>query len=758
MYSKHAKNLLLAFLVLGMCSTGCGLLGAKAPPDTETNTDTGCLNESKDLIERYKRGDVTESEWKSAFDCVDSSLKFFTDYVRGSTDRAYTQSDMYTFISRFIITNRTVERDLLSGLFDLKTAILGGQSREFTKDEIALFKTLLPKIRDITSALIPALKIGTVQNGNYAPYFEIADAFTRAGDQLADVIQSLPVGSLSRGAIVTLLKQINRNLGLEHAENTAEQVFLGKWILFNSRPDEVEAQDWSMIIRQGMSIAGLGMAILRSTPKDKDGKPEWPSITEDTAFRGFIWETLQRLRPHLTSAVQNHGGSIPFPILDHVIDSMETYLEKEGIKTQAVKDVIRPVLRKLFRSSQKTGLDLAVIETFYNEGAKWIGQMNLLQRVYDFQNLDPLAVSPDLLTQAFDALGATLNGRERDDLRQLKTLLFRFKPEFYRDTRKIYYTPGVEYTKFQHIQVITYYQLVKLAHVPYGSIEEGFTLDDFKVVYQEYISFFYALKMLDPTVIDFPKKVMTYLDIFTPVSNGDMQASFDEAVDFAMMLVSTGTMVKKMREEITARCDQNLGKDILDWKYVAPNCFRSEFFGRFEYWMESFPRMNAYWSGLTTQQKEKSLQWLEHGSRRRGYTDANYGSFDIKAIPAVLHYVESLFTRFDQNTTEILSKQEIFNAFPVFKQLLVRELKKKIPFEINNEYILKGVFSYVVKYQDFLLKPSTMDIANLAWMVGVYRLPTTKVNANRLNVFNIVCNLSAGEDVTPDMSVKVCKP
>ena len=65
---------------------------------------------------------------------------------------------------------------------------------------------------------------------------------------------------------------------------------------------------------------------------------------------------------------------------------------------------------------------------------------------------------------------------------------------------------------------------------------------------------------------------------------------------------------------------------------------------------------------------------------------------------------------------------------------------------INNDYILKGALSYLVKYGEMPVTPLTVaSAAKFAWWEAIYALPTTKYSADRKNVFNIVCLLAAPE-------------
>src|SRR5262245_57928779 len=111
-------------LLTSLFMSGCGILGTKSPLSGNGGVaGAGCLNNSKDIVNRFVNGEMSESEWKGSFDCINESLDFFQDYVRGSSKNAYTQSDMYTLVSHFLITNQQVRKDLMRSAFALKTAL-----------------------------------------------------------------------------------------------------------------------------------------------------------------------------------------------------------------------------------------------------------------------------------------------------------------------------------------------------------------------------------------------------------------------------------------------------------------------------------------------------------------------------------------------------------------------------------------------------------------------------------------------------------
>jgi hypothetical protein len=193
----------------------------------------------------------------------------------------------------------------------------------------------------------------------------------------------------------------------------------------------------------------------------------------------------------------------------------------------------------------------------------------------------------------------------------------------------------------------------------------------------------------------------------------------------------------------------------MGWTILPPTCFRQQFNDRLSYWISQFPRLQKYWNGLTPAEQSQAMIWLEHAARRNGYSDADFDKYDINAMATVLHFTESLFDRFDTNTDEILSKNEVLTAYPVFKLLLAQ----KGNLNVNNDFLVKGVFTYIVKYRSMPESSGVSNLAKLGWWLAIYDLPTTTYSADRLGIFNIVCQLAAPETASQQaLTPTICAP
>lgn len=745
--------------------SGCGVLGTANPPAANNGNvgDSGCLNNSKNIVSRYVAGEINQSEWRSSFDCINTSLDFFTSYVRGANPDSYSTSDMYLLISRFLITNRPVHEELMASAFSLKSALFGGNSQEFTKEEITILKSALSRLGAITGDLIPYLALRKSANPDLDQLNDMVTAFKRAGDQLADFINTLPVGMLSDQALDALINELTVSLDLPTIDDLGGKVFLAKWLMLNTRKDALVESDWAQIFRNAMGLGGIMLAYKTAVGEDvlAPRHQVMARLENDRQFRDFLWNLGDQIKPYLQAMVDRHGGFIPIPLFEHLVDALPPEM-LDNVPKQYLKSALKPFIRKILGSSTLVGIDQGVIDTIYGLIGNIIQDADLLDRFYEKTGLDRESVKPTILSQSMEQFQGGLNATDKARFIEIKKKIFTHHPQFHKrasdGNQTIYYSNLYGYSHYQSYLVLTLDRVFTHLQKYYGSAEKAFTPSDITALLKDFTEVLFAFKVVDPTIPNFGPNRIRDMDLFTPVGNGDNLGSIPELISYAMTLISAGDLTTRMREKITKVCDQNIGQDLMGWTLLPANCFRTHFNDNLSAWLDDFPRLQAYWNNLQPEDQKRAMRWLEHGSRRDGFTEEEFGKFDIGAMATVLHYVENLFIRFDFDQNEILTKAEVNSAYPVFKGIIQRTAQKQGS-NLKGDYLIKGVFSYIVKYR---MMPETKGLGNLAklgWWLAVYTLPTTNYNASRLGVFNIVCQLAAPENpnVAPPLSV-ACAP
>ncbi len=712
--------------------TGCGALG---PSEDEKKKDVGglsqgCLNDMKGTMRRFQTGDVSESEWKSTFDCVGTSLDFFKQYVRGSTDAGYSVSDMNTFAGKFLFTNRSVREQFMQGAFYVKAALLGGRGSVLTFTEIDRVKELLQGIHKITAPLIPVLKkVSEEPTGEVA--LETAEKLSKAILLFADLLDTLPVSALNDQALKLFLTETYLAMGKEEPEDLSADLFLAKWLMSNTRPDAFEAKDWSKAIRVIAKPFGLYYAFKKVPQAD---------LLDDRSYREFVVAILDQARPMIESAIEAHGGVLPFPLLDRALRSF-VGMSKLGVSEATVLQALRPFIRKMLQSTDAIGLDKASLDTLYTLVKRIHQDLLVIDKIYEASGMNPMTTDRTRLVNAINAVSGQFTAAEQDSFLRVKHLALDFRPLFDDGKPSILYDPSATYSRYQLVQLslirIGIEQLVRV----YTNGGNRIVQADLEVVLKDFKQLLFELEIVDPTIVEFERKRIQDMNLFMFSSDGDEYASLDELTDFGAVTVSSGTLSRKMRETITPKCDAGLGTDLLGWTWLPVGCFRTEFWNHLDLWLENFPILRSHFLNMDSQTKENVKRWIEHGARRNGYNEDNIASYDIRALSIVLHYTETLYARLADDVTRPLTKPNIMAGYPLFKPVLKRKLRQMVPIDLNNDYILKGVYTYLVRYKQIPSSFGSFSTFGL-WMLTY---PSSSLSTDRTGIFNIVCLLGTPE-------------
>src|SRR6185295_15393880 len=101
----------------------------------------------------------------------------------------------------------------------------------------------------------------------------------------------------------------------------------------------------------------------------------------------------------------------------------------------------------------------------------------------------------------------------------------------------------------------------------------------------------------------------------------------NEATYYIAYFYSGKVLSFKLLDALKAGCASQ-GLDRLLYTWVKASCFRQEFFGNYKKWWDHFPDLVRFYEGLTASQQHDFQVSLEKGSRKLGYTDDNFASYD----------------------------------------------------------------------------------------------------------------------------------
>jgi len=383
---------------------------------------------------------------------------------------------------------------------------------------------------------------------------------------------------------------------------------------------------------------------------------------------------------------------------------------------------------------------------------------SLLNRFYAKMQLSHEGVSRLVLTDALAKFLVTLSGNDLAAAKKMGETLLSYQPMLDQNGA-IQNSKNLGYSYFQNSFVLFTQEQVAQLHVKYGNAGL-LTKDDFKKMYVARDSLLFSINVVDPTIPNLSDKVFVDVNLFTPVSKGDGQVTDQQIVYYSMMLNSARMMARQLMVDVIPYCDQGLGKDIMGMTMIKPACFRDRFFAHLDQWLINFPSFQAYWSGLSNDSKHGLSVWLEHASRRYGYTDESspflIGSFDYLSVPMMLQKIETMMSRFDLNDDSRLSKSEIFGMYPVFKDWLMHLSNT------NQDYVLKGAFTYIFRFKELPNTTTAAGTAKFASWEAIYETPAARLGSDRGGLLNLMCLMAVPEQSigsqreTYGMNAKIC--
>lgn len=187
-------------------------------------------------------------------------------------------------------------------------------------------------------------------------------------------------------------------------------------------------------------------------------------------------------------------------------------------------------------------------------------------------------------------------------------------------------------------------------------------------------------------------------NLFTPHSNGDSLASYQEITDLVAMIWSGIGINSNLKSELLKDCLGNI-ENPKDETAVKFDCARKSYKKSMAKYMLATPEYLKYMR-ISDAEGEFNT-YLLNIFKAAGYVPnadktAKWG--DLSLAPQVVQYVEMLFARYDKNKDGVISTPEALRAFSLFKGLLLEFSKDQIKGGSITEDDLPAVFCFMLHY------------------------------------------------------------
>lgn len=718
--------------------SSCGVLGEKEKPSTSlSQSNAACLDELGPLTEEFLDGTVSESKWRSTWDCVDDTIGLFKTYVKGSEVNGYNASDLRLLTQRFLFAKKTVTAKLIDGALNVKAALFGGVETKLSNGELDQFRNLARFLKEETTRLIPHLRNRKI-NPTAQNMRAFADAISEFGDRFAIFLNTAPNRKLTTEKalqFVTELSAISVNADSEKLTQWTRALQEVKVLLVRGETDGISGKDWTSLFKLGFRAGGAFFAYLEL--KDEDPL--------------FELEMVERIHGVFKTSLKEWSGVFPFAQFEKIIDQLpasifpgiseefraglKTALHPRTVVSNGKTTVYHPAASRLLRSKSDLGMDSAALDGLlatFRAGSR--GRFHL-NRIYTDRTGDLLPAEFETIAKKYSG---PLSKAEQDEVARLITIAKRYLGYHVTGSNELLFGDMNRHSK-SNLSKFNWFELTAAFLLDaYGNRTNTYgkagSVDDLEVLVADLNPLLIATQMVHPLRIDSTaSKRFREANLFTEAGNGDDLMDLPETTIYFSFIFSAALQANRMLESslLGGNPCPKVGWDVpLRMPVYEIQCFRQRFLANFHDTLSSMPKMQDEIDRMSIAEKENFYSVLENAGKITGFDPTPITKYDVTSYSGITHFVESAFHKFDRNRDGTLDRSEVLEvAFPVFKRELATMSKIKI------DFVNKAVLLYLMQYGK---EPKMGQL--LKWALGFEFLK--KFNARRIRVYQIFAALS----------------
>jgi len=621
-------------------------------------------------------------------------------------------------------------RAIIDEVFRWKAVLLGGSEQTLTRDELERVQSILDGAREPLSRLKGVGDVLSLRRDQAVKPVSIADLATIAASvrQLVRVVNNelgrtdVAHSSVTIQSLALALEQTKFNfLDTKERRELAENI---KTLLIAGEAKVISGHEWAEILSQ---LSEVLVAVLRV----KFGIYHNGQLTLEGS--DLLNVTVTEGAHSLLRSVTRHGGQISIGSISAVVESLEkANLLPTGFRAVSINQTLGAVFGKLLSGAALPGAQ---------ENALGLSAVHL-KRVTEF--VEDWTEGQHITAKLFAAGGAKESLRrlrlemarlaaepgsiaEVRARRQMLELLNTGRPIAFSDADRVQLDirPETDYTElqaadFETLNVIRV--LVSMALSGYAK-EPARAGNLPRITEDEAQEIFLGLKAIghDMGIVDvrsLTAGIRTFMEtnLFLSVSDGDRFISFHETVEWLHLVRSAGKVADLIHAELVTNCG-TAELDVFGKKKLQTDCFRERAWDSIA---KHAPHLTVVQNGIKASREQKAgfFEWvqrlpktkkgllrsmtplsdlkglmttLERASRPIGDVDLPIESSELRVMMPILHYVESLFSRFDVDRSGLLEEQEVWGIFP-----LARPFIQKIAGGEVGETYERAIFSWLI--------------------------------------------------------------
>ncbi len=691
--------------------------------------EVGCVKELPNQFKLYFKQESSDLLIGKSFDCINSSLYNFSKLTKGAHQNYYTPQELQKFFNNYLLTEEKIKDSFIAEIMKIKTVLVGGDVRRFTRAEI-----------DRLSGLMSLAKTISLRHKNEVSYFLFNDQ--RAGQSLRDIsdVELADIGSHLQLSVNEVLEKTEfKKTNYSMADLKSFIIELGVFL-------NQEAQ-FGKIKRYFTLVEYLKNLFLNDTSVDQS-KP----LSELQNQEILTW--LSKALP-LTVSYYYHIGKSEFADVRSwerviqfaergfvLLESSPLYLKNNAYSFAAIDNVInefyvlhwkdlpfsKDVLKENYKKAlyyfldgratvktdpaKSTELSARHIGILKFEFQIWKMKQSFINSVLQNRLEVPLADIKEPVKK-FPFADLIQNSGFSTDEESIKRI-WDYWSELFLTKRPInwglnnkvsvYYNVGNLKTSLRGLNTVNaLHSVSRIVLRGYGKNEtadiENYKISekslaqlevDFKVAGKE-------LKLLDPRNFSSSARLFKEGNFFTYSGNGNEQLDYLEINELLNLLVSGGfKTAKDLRLKLQAdHCEIPGSKDVFEVPIAEASCFHKTFKKNVLQMMENAPMMDQFLLKIINSADQSAYNKFYDSvlaiSRIDNPVATQVEYTEYRTMISIIQYIESMMVQFDVNQNQVLSDSEIDAAAPRFKDFIAQVSP------VGN-FLVGDIFRYMVIY------------------------------------------------------------
>lgn len=693
---------------------------AKSIADEKTikfDINEECLKQVPKGLQQFFADEESTKTLDPSVDCLKDSLDKFQKYARGEQKDVYTAKELQHFLNRYLLKSNQISDAFLSEVMKLKVVVVGGDRSSLTRKEFQDIYAYLDLLKIQAKSLSGSFKLLLFnKDKKQAETPELQKTLGTSEEKVLNVLtklldQSQIVGSRYefddlKGFIFELDKFVGDSEALKAiikwlpVVETAKLLFIGEHSKLVSQKEWKNALSW---LNKGYFFALKYYYIIETL-----------NLTTPSEWAILLPWTDQALDLIESSPMMREKSILQAQYLDRLIDGIwGLNLFDISMDSGIIKRVYRKAIVHMIEGQPAgkgnpngvTGLKLEHFNIIRQEYHIWrLSQMSVNEAFTNNQALNQTGLIQELgkfdFNRAIKEIGA--DGIEKETLVRAwfdwLTALKQDRPVVLNKKKKVtvaYNLKGAQ-VHFSSLNLMNAVRSwTRLAMRGYGDHRSPH-LGDSRISEQRLINleedfreFGRAIGFLDPRQPSPAARTFKEGNFFTFHGNGDDWLSYLETFELLNVLMSGGrNIVGEILDDLGKKGCLLPVKDIFNKPIAVEWCFKQSLKKQASVYFDNMTWMNQLISGFSLNEYDDFYEALMKLSRLPETDPSKVEYAEIRTAATVLQYVESLFVVYDKNGDQILSEEEVTQAFPRFKNFIIKMAK--------NDWFTEDIFLFLI--------------------------------------------------------------